>query len=182
LQPQSFFGAVINRNHPWRCRLVLQRRPARGRHAWRHDGQLRRSRADLRQRRSAREPWLLATSLRLSARAVVALYARRMQIEQAFRDLKSTRYGCALELSLTRRAERIAILLLIHALASFLAWAAGLVSTAQRLTAHCEPQPHPSRRRYSVQRIGWEALRHRLYPLRYDQLLSALQLWRSAPA
>ena len=71
-----------------------------------------------------REPWQLAASHSLStlkASQIAAIYAKRMQIELAFRDMKSHRYGCASEDSLTRKGRRLEILLLIHALAGFAA-------------------------------------------------------------
>ena len=58
----------------------------------------------------------------LSAHQIVNIYAKRMQIEQSFRDLKCERFGCAFYYSRTRKPARIAMLLLIHALASFFAW------------------------------------------------------------
>lgn len=48
---------------------------------------------------------------------VVACYRKRMQIEEACRDLKDARFGVGLSLSHTTQAERFAILLLIAALA-----------------------------------------------------------------
>lgn len=59
------------------------------------------------------------------ARRIIALYAKRMQIEEAFWDLKATRYGLGLELSLTRDAHRLRLLLLIGALALFALWLTG---------------------------------------------------------
>ena len=46
-----------------------------------------------------------------SARQLVNLYARRMQIESSFRDLKSHRYGQGFQDSLTRVGKRIEIAL-----------------------------------------------------------------------
>ncbi len=136
----------------------LARRPARARTATTHFGQPRRSRHSRKAAARGRDPWLLATSLDLPPRRIAALYATRMQIEQSFRDLKSTRYGAAFELSLTRRPERLAVLLLLLALATFVAWLTGLACVARHLEAHCVPQP-TRQRRYSVVRIGCEALR-----------------------
>ena len=75
-----------------------------------------------------REPWLLATSLGLSstlAGKVVRLYGLRMQIEEAFRDLKSTRFGLSLELHLTYQVQRLQVLILIAMLALLVAWIMG---------------------------------------------------------
>ena len=108
--------------------------------------------------RRAHEPWLLAVSCSLGTLTpaeIVRLYAQRMQIEQAFRDLKSHRFGCAFEDTLTRKPQRLEILLLIHALASLLAWIAGLAAVSGY-------QPHVEAafysRHHSIIWLGWEIL------------------------
>jgi hypothetical protein len=76
-----------------------------------------------------------------------------MQIEQSFRDLKSHHYGSAFEDSLTRRGTRLDILLLIHALASFASWLAGMACEATGID--CWLSPIKTRRRlYSTMRVG----------------------------
>ncbi|MBB4128512.1 hypothetical protein GGR77_003842 [Xanthomonas translucens] len=62
----------------------------------------------------------------MSARQLVALYSRRMQIDSSFRDLKSHRYGHGLEDSLTGKRHRLDILLLVNAPATFASWLAEL--------------------------------------------------------
>ena len=57
-----------------------------------------------------------------------------MRIEHGFRTMKSHQFCFALEDSQTRSAERIAVLLMIHALALFLAWIAGYA--AQQSNIH----------------------------------------------
>jgi hypothetical protein len=52
-----------------------------------------------------------------------------MRIEENFRDSKCPHYGLGLKNSLTRTPKRMAILLLIAAIATFAAWLAGLIST-----------------------------------------------------
>jgi IS4 transposase len=52
--------------------------------------------------------------LPLTARQMVRIYARRMQIELSFRELKSHRYGQGFEDSLTRKGKRIEVLLLLR--------------------------------------------------------------------
>ena len=114
-------------------------------------------------RRREREPWLLVVSCALdalSARQIVSIYSKRMQIEQSFRDLKCDRFGCAFYYSLTRKPERIAMLLLIHALATFVAWLAALSHSARlALRQYGGILSARSRPHYSLLRIGWEALR-----------------------
>ena len=48
------------------------------------------------------------------------IYAQRMQIDEAIRDLKSHRFGFALRHARTKRPERLEALLLVAALASFI--------------------------------------------------------------
>ena len=80
-----------------------------------------------------------------------------MQIEQSFRDLKSHRYGNAFEDSLTRKGPRIAILLLLHALAQFATWLVGMAAVAAGYDAWLAPF-RSTRRLYSVVRLGRETL------------------------
>ncbi len=63
-----------------------------------------------------------------------------MQIELAFRDLKSHRYGQAMENSLTRRGERLQILLLLNTLATFASWLAGLGCEATGIAQWLSPR------------------------------------------
>jgi transposase len=97
---------------------------------------------------------------------VVATYARRMQIEQSFRDLKSHRYGVGFEDSLTRKQDRLAALLLILALASFLAWITARAAANDVLEAarSALTRSHAATA-VSWHRIGWRLLTdHRWRP------------------
>lgn len=173
-RPRALGDAQLTARRPWPCQLILLRRPRRGRVDRSLAGNRRRSRASRKAAQRGHEPWLLATSLALPARRIVTLYAQRMQIEEAFRDLKSERFGCGLELSLTRSAERLAVLLLLHLLASFVAYLTGLASRSHGRTGHCDPQPNAGRVRYSVLRLGWEALRRGWPAFQPPELLRVL--------
>jgi Transposase DDE domain len=84
----------LTESNPIPCRLVLMKRRRGGRHHHTRHGQRARG----------------GHSEKMAAR-IVKLYARRMQIEQSFRDLKSHRYGCAFEDTLTRDPKRLEMLL-----------------------------------------------------------------------
>jgi hypothetical protein len=173
-QPKRFTAAHIVRHAPWQCDRVLVRSRRRGRKSLTRRGQRARSRKNFKAAQSARDPWLLATSLSdFASQQIVAIYAKRMQIEESFRDLKCDRFGCAFHHSLTRRAPRLAILLLLHALATFVAWLSALTGDAQTLIRHGGIVGRRARRHYSRLRIGWEALRQRGVPL------SRRELWRA---
>lgn len=119
------------RSNPVPCRLVMIKRAPKGRKQKTVFGKNTRSRHSNKQRAGQREPWLLAVApclSTLSAQAIVALYARRMQIEQTFRDLKNEQWGMGLRNSQTRQPNRLAILLLIAALLGFALWLIGLLA------------------------------------------------------
>jgi len=110
------------------------------------------------------EPWLLAVSPNLqllSTAQVIALYARRMQIEQSFRDLKSHRFGVGFEDSLTRVGARLAILLMLHAMASFAAWIAARIASPKLYAAIAGQLVRATNRAIvSWHRVGWRLLQH----------------------
>ncbi|AXM13424.1 IS4 family transposase [Xanthomonas oryzae pv. oryzae] len=151
-----------NRSDPLDCRLVLYAKTPRGRQQrnQRSPDKVSRASSSLKAAAREREPWLIVASPQLqapSATQLVNLYARRMQIELAFRDLKSHRYGQAMEDSLTRRGERLQILLLLNTLASFASWLAGLGCEATGIARWLSPRSS-TRKLYSTLRVGREAL------------------------
>jgi hypothetical protein len=152
------FDVRLTRSARWACRLVLCQRRAKGRQLLNQRGLPQRNKRALHAQQRGREPWLLATSLTSPMAQIIAVYGKRMQIEESFRDLKCDRFGCAFEHSQTRKPERIATLLLLLALASFAAHLA-----AQRLNDQLASIVYGGivscRRHYSRLRIGWEALR-----------------------
>lgn len=163
----AFHSIQLVRAQPLHCQLLRYRQVPHGRKHRTHRRQLSCDRESREAARSQREPWLIAYSNSLrdsSLRHIVKLYQARMQIEQSFRDLKCERYGCAFNHSLTRKRARLEILLLLHALASFVAWLQGLWITQQADTAHCEVRRSNTRAHYSTVRLGWESLRRRLHP------------------
>lgn len=152
----------VVRRQPIACRLVLHRKASRGRRDVTLTGQRARNRYSRKIAQRESEPWLLATSpeLPLTPSQIAAIYARRMQIEQSFRDLKSHRYGVGFEDSLTRTGARLAALLLILALASFVAWMTARTATRDVLLAAAATLVGSTRTGVlSWHRIGWRLLR-----------------------
>jgi hypothetical protein len=74
------------------------------------------------------EPWYLMTDLSGSALQLTALYAKRMTVEELFRDGKSRRNGFALRLTQVKEPRRLDRLLLIVVLAYLLLVGLGLVA------------------------------------------------------
>ena len=146
------------------CRLVRSKQASKGRVLLTKHGLPSRASRSLKAERRESEPCLLATSLtRYDAQRIVKCYRQRMQIEESFRDLKSERYGAGFDLSLTRVQPRIANLLLIHALATFVAYLVALSLSErkeQELTVTVGGVVS-KRRHYSRVWLGWQVLRRR---------------------
>jgi hypothetical protein len=129
-------------------------------------GQPLRSSANQARARMHREPWLLAASPSLSAMSanqIVRCYAQRMQIEEAFRDLKSTRYGLGFELHLSRQHQRIEILLLIASLALLMLWLIGTAAKADGLQRHYQSNTRSTPPALSIFNLACMLLRHAFY-------------------
>ena len=96
--------------------------------------------------RAHKEAWLLVTSLLPSAniaQQTVNIYFQRMRIEENFRDTKCTRYGFGLKESRSRSTERMNVLLLIAAIATFACWLAGICARKAGIAA--DYQVHSSK-------------------------------------
>jgi hypothetical protein len=106
------FGLFVKQRIPCRLLLVRKRRrpgPKRPPPACKEQRELR---------QSALDPWLLATSLSdADAAAVVRQYAKRMQIEETFRDAKNHRFGWSIGTVRLSTPQRAAVLLALAALA-----------------------------------------------------------------
>jgi hypothetical protein len=78
------------------------------------------------------ECWFLGTDLGGTAHRLCALYARRMAIEQLFRDTKSKRNGWSLRDTQLKTPQRLDRLLLVLALAYLLLCGLGLIAQRTR--------------------------------------------------
>ncbi len=145
------------------CRLCLVKRPKRHRINQSVFGAPVRPNQSLKQARAQREPWLLATAVSLNPlkpAEIVNLYATRMQIEEAFRDLKCLRYGLGFALNLSRSRERLAALLLIAALTFYALWLIGSRALARGLLPHYQSNTRRSRPALSLFNLAIQLVRH----------------------
>jgi hypothetical protein len=124
-----YHGEVeLVRSNPFVCHLYHYRHVSKGRHQKTIYGHKAQSRHSKKQARRENAPWLLASSLspqEIPARQVIQLYRTRMQIEEGFRDIKSQRTGFSLSDTRTRSPQRLANLLLVGMLATFILWLMG---------------------------------------------------------
>lgn len=145
--PRDLGALELRKERPFRCRLVLSRRPIpKGRVRKTRSGARGRRTVDHRCRKQAREPWVLATSLDASPTDVVRLYALRMQIEQGFRDAKNPRHGSAMQHIGCRSTRRIEVLLLLAALATVVLTSLGQAAAQLGLERHYQANTIRDRR------------------------------------
>jgi hypothetical protein len=131
----------------------------------------------LKHARRENEPWLLVSALSPSQYAaceVTQFYKKRMQIEEAFRDLKNTRNGFSLRQCRSYSVARLNIALLIAVLATFVLWLLG--TAAKQKQWHRSFQANTEKRRNVLSNftIGWQVLQRGLQ-LTKKELLSALK-------
>jgi hypothetical protein len=154
----SVLGEVrLARSQAHVCQLVIYKSKAKGRHEINRYGKRSRSQRSKKATRSAREPWILASNLpagRKLAHRVVQIYRQRMQIEESFRDMKSARFGLALEFHRSRDPQRLAILLLILALALLVLWLIGSIAKERGLMRHYQANTVRHREVLSVIFLG----------------------------
>ena len=112
-------------------------------------------------RKSANDPWLLASSLSdetHSAKQVVNLYSKRMQIEEGFRDLKSSKYGLSFEHAHSKKIERIQVQLLLAMLASLITHITGLAAENEKLHYQFQANSIKDRRVLSYFYLGCQVI------------------------
>lgn len=174
--PRDFGAMEVARSKPLTSRVVLHAKPPKGRKHRNRQGVPARNSNSRQNAKRESEPWLLVASptLTLSARQLITIYGRRMQIELSFRDLKSHRYGQGFEDSLTRKGARIEVLLLLSAMAAFASWLVGMACESCGIDAWLAPF-RSKRRLYSVMRLGREALVRRWSSTRLSELIDQLR-------
>ncbi|MGH8522192.1 MAG: IS4 family transposase [Gammaproteobacteria bacterium] len=175
--PKALGRARLTESNPIDCQLVLYKGKPKGRVHLNRLGQRGRSSHSRKHEQAQREPWLLGTSLpdgfKLAEKAV-KLYALRMQIEEAFRDLKSTRFGLSLELHRTYQLQRLQVLLLIATLALMVAWLMGRATEITGQHRHYQANTVRDRVVLSTIFLGLKVIDDPRVTLRLRDLLAAI--------
>jgi hypothetical protein len=128
--PMSFgFCRLYRTVNSVEAHVVLARIPSKGRHPWTHRrtgfGGVPPSTIT-----GSIHPWLLVSSLAESPEKIISLYAKRMQIEETFRDAKNHRYGWSLRHVRCGSPERLQVLLLLASIAMAAVSLLGAAATA----------------------------------------------------
>lgn len=134
--PKFIGDSVLSHKRPYDCYLYLYKKKKAGRKARRTTHAFRRHAKESGFKKQQKEPWLLATNIppcEFGAPDIIRIYSKRMQIEECFRDLKSHRSGFGFNFCLSRKIERINVLLLMAALASLCLWWIGIAAEKKDL-------------------------------------------------
>ena len=172
---KQFETVELSRSNPNECSLVLFKGRPKKRKCRTRTGKIARSIRSLKNAARAREPWLLATSLYTEAPdEIVKIYQTRMQVEEAFRDLKNPRSGMALEYSGTYELHRMKNLILIGALAGIVSWLLG--TTIKLLNQHHQFQANTIKYKpvLSAHFLGVQIIRNSLLLSKINNLKLAI--------
>lgn len=158
--PRALGAVELTQNNPHRCYFYRVRLRQVGRLKKTMYGRAAQSTQSKMCAARHTEPWLLATSLKISANKIVALYRQRTQIEGSFRDLKCAQWGFHLRAHRTRSPARLQILVLIGTLAAYVAWLTGLAGYALSLHRQHQANTVRSHRVLSFVYLGLQLLWH----------------------
>jgi len=161
-KPSHLGHALLTEKQQIPAHVVLYKGKNKNRHKRNLNKKISASSKSKRYSKAAQEPWVLVTSLHQAPNNpnhIVNIYRQRMRIEENFRDTKCPHYGLGLKHSLTRTPERMAILLLIAAIATWVAWLAGIITLASGKAADFQAHSAKFTQSLSLVYLGREALK-----------------------
>ena len=169
--------ADLSVKRPYPCHLYLYKKPKQHRKANRSClHQAKHSNSDVFEAQQ-QEPWLLATNLspdEVSPKRIVQLYGKRMQIEEAFRDLKSDKFGFGMTISRSKNSDRLNVLLLIAAIATICLWWIGLYAKQQGWHRHFQANTVHDRKVLSIPFLALQVIQRNDYPILLYELETVL--------
>jgi len=170
--------ADLSSKRPYPCHLYLYKKPKQHRKANRSClHYAKHSNGEVFEAQQ-RDPWLIATNLSpedYSPKKIVQLYGKRMQIEEGFRDLKSDKFGFGFTISRSQNVNRLNILLVIAALATWCLWLVGLYAQQQGWHRHFQANTITHRRVLSIPFLALQVLQRPDYPIMLYELEPILE-------
>jgi len=176
----KYLGRVqLTRSNPLECELVIYKGKPKGRIKKNKFGERAYSSHSKKNAAKEKEPWLLASSMRVNsklAKQVKNIYTTRMQIEETFRDVKSARFGLGFELNGTYKTKRLQILLMIVMLALFVLWILGNI--VKMTNQHRQYQANTVRNRnvLSVNYLGLRVAKDQRFIMQEMDVINALKM------
>jgi hypothetical protein len=172
------FKGKLTKNNPFDTPFILHRKPAKGRHKFTAKGKVCQSTDSKKHADGGREPWLLVTSLDITnrdAKRIVQLYAKRMEIECGYRDMKSEHYGLGFNASKSYKINRINILMLISAVAALILIIIGTAVEQAGVHYRYQANTIKHRRVLSLHFLGREVIKDSRMTLLFEDLAKAIE-------
>lgn len=170
----KYIGAIsLTKKHSFQTNLYTMKDTPKGRHSLNKAGKIRKDSNSKSKSRAAIEPLAIVTSLTHSstmANKVIKIYQTRMQIEEAIRDLKSTKYGFGFEHMLSYKPKRILMLLLIAMIAALIAYITGLIAEDKNLQYQFQANTIKNRRVLSLFYLGRRIIKKQ-FQINYNNIL-----------
>jgi len=148
---------LFTKKHEYSCRMVTTRKAPKGRQQKVSRGRTSSKTASGSYNKAAKEPWILATNLSVNdykASEVVALYNKRMQIEEAFRAIKSHQFGLSARYVRTLDIHRWAVLMLLASITLIVYWVIGIIGHSQGMQKLFQPNTVRDKKVYSYFTLG----------------------------
>lgn len=163
-KPKSLGSVLLCSTNKMETNLYLFKEKFKNRSLLNKYGKKRSGTGSLDYRKAAKEAWVIASSMfgRLMAKRVIKIYKSRMQIEEGFRDLKSSKTGFGFEHAYSKKIDRIEILLLISAIASFIAWIIGWAAEKNNLHFQFQSNTIKKRRVLSLFYLGCQIIKRNI--------------------
>ena len=144
------------------CEGVLYHGKTNGRYKKKKRGGKSQCSTDKYQQEKAKEPLFLVYNLpathQYSARQIVCIYKKRMQIEENFRDTKNPRLGLGLSDACSTTTLRYDNLLLIAAMVLFILWCLGFASSQLGQSRFLQANSIKKRRVLSIIFLGKQVI------------------------
>jgi hypothetical protein len=178
-QRGRYLGEVdLVRKHPLTCQAYLLRKKKKGRIKKTKLGQSCASRHSEKNAHRERSPWLLVTSLNTrlaNTKQVINLYTTRMQIEEAFRDIKNSRWGFSFNEARCTTTYRYENLLLIAQLATFAVWLIGYIAESKNWQRSYQANTVRSEKVLSTFFLGLEVIKRGADDFLMQELTKAIK-------
>ncbi len=158
---------ILSKEHKFKCYLQVYKGKKKNRIKKNEHGERAGRRTSVICARRGRQPWILASSLGKSktiAKNINKIYASRMQIEESFRDIKSTRYGFSLRYCRSMGIKRLTNIFIIGLLGTLIAWIMGLCVKKRKIHYTLQTNSIKNRNVLSVFYIGCQIIK---YPIRF---------------
>ncbi|MDR3492427.1 MAG: IS4 family transposase [Gammaproteobacteria bacterium] len=130
---KCYEGAYITKTEPRACRVITKKGCTKSKRKRPKILPRNYNSANGNYQRSPKEPWILATNLpkKYNTTQIMNAYKKRMQIEESFRDIKSTRYGLGGRYIETRCVYRWSVMMLLAAIVQITLWIIGVIGHSQ---------------------------------------------------